>query len=60
MSRATTHTREGEELRKRLIDEGRHRDAVIVGQLIKSLTVARASLGVLHGDNMKLRKGKRP
>lgn len=60
MSRATAHAREGMELRDRLKAEGRHRDAQIVGQLLRSLTVARATMGILHGDNMKLRKGKRP
>lgn len=58
MSRATTHTREGLELRDRLKAEGRHRDAQIVSQLVRSLTTARATMGILHGDNMKLRKGK--
>lgn len=58
MSRATTHAREGTELRDRLKAEGRHRDAQIVSNLLGSLSTARTSLAILHGDNMKLRKGK--
>lgn len=58
MSRADQHTREGIELRDRLKAEGRARDAEIVGQLLRSLSTARATMGVLHGDNRKLRGKK--
>lgn len=58
MSRATTHAREAEMLRDRLKAEGRNRDAEVISQVLRSLATARRTMGVLHRDNMGLRKGK--
>lgn len=59
MSRADTHVREAVMLRERLKAEGNHRDAQIVDQLLRSLRTARTTLGVLHGDNRRLREKRR-
>ena len=59
MSRADAHVREARDLVERLTAEGRHRDATIVGQVLRSLATARATMRVLHGDNRRLREGKR-
>jgi hypothetical protein len=58
VSRADTHAREARDLAARLEGEGRHRDATIVRQVLRSLATARATMGVLHGDNRRLRGGK--
>lgn len=58
MSRADTHVREAVALRDRLKAEGQHRDAQIIDQLLRSLRTARTTLGVLHGDNKRLRGRK--
>lgn len=59
MSRADIHAREAADLRDRLKASGRHRDAQIVANLMRSLATARATMGVLHSDNRRLREGKR-
>lgn len=59
MSRADAHVREATDLATRLTAEGRHRDATIVRQVLRSLATARATMGVLHSDNRKLREGQR-
>lgn len=55
MSRVDAHVREGRDLAERLDTEGRKRDATIVRQVLKSLATSRATMRVLHSDNMKLR-----
>lgn len=59
MSRADIHVREAADLRDRLKATGRHRDAQIVANLMRSLATARATMGVLHGDNKRLRAGRK-
>lgn len=58
MSRADIHVREATALRDRLKAEGNHRDAQIISNLMRSLATARATMGVLHGDNKRLRGRK--
>lgn len=55
MSRADIHVREATALRDRLKAEGQHRDAQIISNLLRSLSTARTTMGVLHGDNKRLR-----
>lgn len=56
MSRADRHIRAGRALRDRLQAEGRHMDAETVQHLILSMTAGRATLSMLHKDNMALRR----
>lgn len=56
MSRADTHAREATALRDRLRDEGRAHDVEVMSAILRSLSTARATMSVLHRDNMALRR----
>ncbi|MBO6759143.1 MAG: hypothetical protein JJ902_22655 [Roseibium sp.] len=55
MNRAERRTDNGKKLRDRLTAEGRHADAQIVAELIRSLAAARGTCKQLHADNRALR-----
>ena len=55
MSRADAHVREVRDLAERMDAEGRCRDATIVRQILRSLATSRATMAVLHRDNLELR-----
>jgi len=44
------------ELRNRLIEEGRHQDALVIDDVLRTLVSTRSTLRTIHHDNMKLRR----
>ncbi|WP_053555305.1 hypothetical protein [Sphingopyxis sp. 113P3] len=56
--RADQKLREAEELRARLIAEGRHRDAEIIRALAATYRASRRANALLHADNQALKEGK--
>lgn len=57
-ARADLKLREAEDLRGRLIAEGRHRDAEIIRALAATYRASRQANALLHADNQALKEGK--
>jgi hypothetical protein len=57
-ARADLKLREAEDLRARLISEGRHRDAEIIRSLAATYRASRQANALLHADNQALKEGK--